>query len=140
MIGFVSALSSSLAVIILIMSVMLINMMKSAYNSQGEHEGGEQQNTSQNTTAPPGNYEARLTMSSNVIDKQLLNEIIADAKNNSITIYCTYGKNLSKEVAIKYTTFNVIYLSKELPGKTISVGMPLEDNSSWNRCYIKHDE
>ena len=140
MIGFVSALSSSLAVIILIMSVMLINMMKSAYSTQQEKVEEVQKSESQNTNPETSEDEDRLMMNSNIIDKQLLNEIRSDAKKNNITIYCTYGKNLSKEIAIRYITFNVIYLSKEMPEKNISAGMPIEDKTISNRCYINHEE
>ena len=130
MLGFVSALSSAVAVMILLMSVLLANLLSVAiekdkkmdvstliYNNKGM----------QTQTVKPGHGFAF-----SPTDLLPLRQ-----RRSSFRLYCTYGNNLSFEFAQKYVSFYYIIVKKILYSNDIIAEQPIYEPNSKNNCTVE---
>ncbi|HHR5860724.1 TPA: hypothetical protein ACS70L_001825 [Providencia alcalifaciens] len=140
MLGFVSALSASVSVMILLMAVLLANVMSSAMDMEEnkhkakilgiEDNGGEIKDKNKNI---------HNTMKSLTFNYEILNTIDYN-KIKSIEIYCSYGNNLTLDTALTYTVYNTVYLKKNIPQISIKALKPAEDKNGLNSCFLKGKE
>lgn len=140
MLGFVSALSASVSVMILLMAVLLANVMSSAMDMEEnknkakilgiEDNGGEIKDKNKNI---------HNTMKSLTFNYEILNTIDYN-KIKSIEIYCSYGNNLTLDTALTYTVYNTVYLKKNIPQVSIKALKPAEDKNGLNSCFLKGKE
>lgn len=144
MLGFVSALSASVSVMILLMAVLLANVMSSAMDMEEnkhkakilgiEDNGGEIKDKNKNK-----NKNIHNTMKSLTFNYKILNTIDYN-KIKSIEIYCSYGNNLTLDTALTYTVYNTVYLKKNIPQVSIKALKPAEDKNGLNSCFLKGKE
>ncbi|HHR5909623.1 TPA: hypothetical protein ACS72F_002891 [Providencia alcalifaciens] len=144
MLGFVSALSASVSVMILLMAVLLANVMSSAMDMEEnkhkakilgiEDNGGEIKDKNKNK-----NKNIHNTMKSLTFNYEILNTIDYN-KIKSIEIYCSYGNNLTLDTALTYTVYNTVYLKKNIPQVSIKALKPAEDKNGLNSCFLKGKE
>lgn len=134
MLGFVSALSSAVAVMILLMAVLLVNLLSLTleqdrkkdyanliYNSETEQK--------HRVVMPLKGFSFSVT--------DLL-PFRASKEGVVIRIYCTYGNNLSLDIAQKYTTYNYIIAKKALRDiDQVLVGQPVYEPSGKNNCIAE---
>lgn len=142
MLGFVSALSASVSVMILLMAVLLANVMSSAMDMEEnkhkakilgiEDNGGEIKDKNKNKNI-------HNTMKSLTFNYEILNTIDYN-KIKSIEIYCSYGNNLTLDTALTYTVYNTVYLKKNIPQVSIKALKPAEDKNRLNSCFLKGKE
>lgn len=140
MLGFVSALSASVSVMILLMAVLLANVMSSAMDMEEnkhkakilgiEDNGGEIKDKNKNI---------HNTMKSLTFNYEILNTIDYN-KIKSIEIYCSYGNNLTLDTALTYTVYNTVYLKKNISQVSIKALKPAEDKNGLNSCFLKGKE
>lgn len=148
MIGFVSALSSSLAIIILIMSVMMLNMMQGAENEKDqiqsqlmmEAEEAEEQKKKDNNKKAKQEDENKLELNNNVVSEYYIKKINKMKDVKMLTVYCEYGTTLDYTVASKFTTFNAIVLAKKFSQYKLNVQEPLLQQSTDNKCFIINEK
>ena len=144
MLGFVSALSASVSVMILLMAVLLANVMSSAMDMEEnknkakilgiEDNGGESKDINNNK-----NKNIHNTMKSLTFNYEILNTIDYN-KIKGIEIYCSYGNNLTLDTALTYTVYNTVYLKKNIPQVSIKALKPAEDKNGLNSCFFKGKE
>ncbi|EEU1877768.1 hypothetical protein OHF21_21130 [Escherichia coli] len=151
MLGFVSALSSTLAIVVLIASVLLVNVLSvSVKKSQKEFEikitdqfnqsnpsgeGVSQKGTGTGT----GNTE--LPSTGIIKSKYVLSAKDLPPKNSlisKVTVSCSYGNNFNYDVASKLLTINYIILEKHFFNTAVKVVMqkPVYDENKINDCSI----
>ncbi|HHR6030492.1 TPA: hypothetical protein ACS70J_002770 [Providencia alcalifaciens] len=143
MLGFVSALSASVSVMILLMAVLLANVMSSAMDMEEnknkakilgiEDNGGESKDINNNNN---NNNNIHNTMKSLTFNYEILNKIDYN-KIKGIEIYCSYGNNLTLDTALTYTVYNTVYLKKNIPQVSIKALKPAEDKNGLNSCFFK---
>ncbi|HHR5901241.1 TPA: hypothetical protein ACS7XC_002155 [Providencia alcalifaciens] len=143
MLGFVSALSASVSVMILLMAVLLANVMSSAMDMEEnknkakilgiEDNGGESKDINNNNN---NNKNIHNTMKSLTFNYEILNTIDYN-KIKGIEIYCSYGNNLTLDTALTYTVYNTVYLKKNIPQVSIKALKPAEDKNGLNSCFFK---
>ena len=145
--GFVSALSSSVAVIILIMAVMLVNSIQSALNAKNKSQDPsvqaqvvEVEGKSKEKTQTKLPQAGTVDLNPNLVTKQMLTEL-EEINPKTISTYCEYGNNYSYEVATRFTTFNSVVLYKGLKGKDaiVDAAPPVFIEDKQNKCYIKYE-
>lgn len=146
MLGFVSALSASVSVMILLMAVLLANVMSSAMDMEEnkhktkilgiEDNGGEIKDKNKNKNK---NKNIHNTMKSLTFNYEILNTINYN-KIKSIEIYCSYGNNLTLDTALTYTVYNTVYLKKNISQVSIKALKPAEDKNGLNSCFLKGKE
>lgn len=141
MLGFVSALSSAVAVMILLMSVLLTNLLSVTSEkdkkmghanlllkeSSGTSEKKTDSKTSGKTVKPGKGY-------------SLSAKDLFPLKNTErdIVIYCTYGNNLSLSVSQKYSTYNYIIIKKTLGSHVnLTVEQPIYEPNKKNTCIAE---
>ncbi|WP_253912697.1 hypothetical protein [Salmonella bongori] len=139
MLGFVSALSSAVAVMILLMSVLLANLLSAAISkdaklnsstlnySSGSGSGSEESKGKPKVVITPGKG-----FSLSVSDLLPLR-----SSDSAVRIYCAYGNNMSLEIAKKYTTYNYIVAKSVLGDKKIVVVSPIYEPTSKNNCAVE---
>lgn len=138
MLGFVSALSSAVAVMILIMTTLLINLgttmlgrekaLKSIQIDQlssPKHSQDDIKKTQENILF------GGLSLSTNDLRK------IKESGVSTLVIYCQYGSNLSKAVAIKISTLNYLRLKKTLGEKREIILLSPPYVETTNSCYVE---
>ena len=151
MLGFVSALSSTLAIVVLIASVLLVNVLSvSVKKSQKEFEikitdqfnqsnpsgeGASQKGTGTGT----GNTD--LPSTGIIKSKYVLSAKDLPPKNSlisKVTVSCSYGNNFNYDVASKLLTINYIILEKHFFNTSVKVVMqkPVYDENKINDCSI----
>ncbi|EEY8282357.1 TPA: hypothetical protein HIT51_004126 [Escherichia coli] len=151
MLGFVSALSSTLAIVVLIASVLLVNVLSvSVKKSQKEFEikitdqfnqsnpsgeGASQKGTGTGT----GNTD--LPSTGIIKSKYVLSAKDLPPKNSlisKVTVSCSYGNNFNYDVASKLLTINYIILEKHFFNTAVKVVMqkPVYDENKINDCSI----
>nr|WP_182028027.1 hypothetical protein [Vibrio parahaemolyticus] len=135
MLGFVSALSSAVAVMILIMTTLLINLGVVMIKKEEEAKYIR----IDKFTDTSSSY--RKQMNDSIFSGLSLSlddlKIIKDANPESIVVYCQYGKNLSKEVATKISTFNYIRLNMILRNSEITLLPPILTDTAINTCFVE---
>lgn len=153
MLGFVSALSSTLAIVVLIASVLLVNVLSvSVKKSQKEFEikitdqfnqsnpsgeGVSQKGTGTGT----GTGNTDLPSTGIIKSKYVLSANDLPPKNSlisKVTVSCSYGNNFNYDVASKLLTINYIILEKHFFNTAVKVVMqkPVYDESKINDCSI----
>ncbi|HGS4434512.1 TPA: hypothetical protein ACMDNU_003660 [Vibrio cholerae] len=138
MLGFVSALSSAVAVMILIMTTLLINLgvvmikkeeeVKTIRIDKIEVNDSEAKSESKESVK---NILSGLSISSEELRK------IKSSNEKNLVVYCEYGKNLSNDVARKISTLNYIRLKMVIEDANIELKSPVLSESSTNTCYIE---
>ena len=137
MLGFVSALSSAVAVMILLMSVLLTNLLSVTSEKDKkmghanlllkESSGTSEKKTDSKTVKPGKGY--------SLSAKDLLP--LKNAERD-IVIYCTYGNNLSLSVSQKYSTYNYIIVKKTLGSHVnLTVEQPIYEPNKKNTCIAE---
>ncbi|EHZ2593627.1 hypothetical protein K5N19_004428 [Vibrio parahaemolyticus] len=148
MIGFVSALSSSLAVIILIMAVMMINMVKSSQSGAKDDiipieqtgEGNKEETLSIKDISKRGSSSTILQLNPNIVTQDVLDKLISSSGIENVKVYCEYGNNFDYSVASSYTTFNIIVISSKVSKNTKVIPVkPIESLNSINKCYVEYE-
>ncbi|EOT1267742.1 hypothetical protein ACNJ62_003430 [Escherichia coli] len=153
MLGFVSALSSTLAIVVLIASVLLVNVLSvSVKKSQKEFEikitdqfnqsnpsgeGASQKGTGTGT----GTGNTDLPSTGIIKSKYVLSAKDLPPKNSlisKVTVSCSYGNNFNYDVASKLLTINYIILEKHFFNTAVKVVMqkPVYDENKINDCSI----
>ncbi len=134
MLGFVSALSSAVAVMILLMSVLLANLLSAAISKDAKLDFATLSFTSvegedkKNSIIPePGQG-----FSLSATDLMSL-----ASSNTTVRVYCTYGNNLSLDVVKKYTTYNYIVAKSILANSKIIVEQPVYEPKNKNNCIAE---
>ncbi|EKO3563492.1 hypothetical protein HJA72_004279 [Vibrio fluvialis] len=134
MLGFVSALASSIAVLILVISISMVNTVMTQIEKEeklrsftmvsddgvneekGSHDLGKNEMISQNSVLPLA----------------LITSLSAD---DAVLLTCSYGKYYSFDVAEKFLTFN--YLKLKANKKNIKVDVELiKDVNGINGCNL----
>lgn len=135
MLGFVSALSSAVAVMILLMSVLLANLLSAAISKDAKLNSSTL-NYSSGSVESKGKSKVVITpgkgFSLSVSDLLPLR-----SSDSAVRIYCAYGNNMSLEIAKKYTTYNYIVAKSVLGDKKIVVVSPIYEPTSKNNCAVE---
>ncbi|WP_095907161.1 hypothetical protein [Enterobacter cloacae] len=148
MIGFVSALSSTLAIVVLIASVLFVNFLtftkkksetdfhlklnKSIIKQEeGDYiplDRGQEESSDSNLSG--------LSMSEHIISPKDLLSLNSNIKE--IATGCYYGNNFSYEVASKLSTLNYIVLVKSLMDTNVKITLeePKLDENKVNNCWV----
>lgn len=153
MLGFVSALSSTLAIVVLISSVLLVNLLtftlkKSEKEFQlklnenilkQEEILGDVQNGVQESGQEKSSSSSNLSgasISKNIISPKELPP--RDSKISDIATGCSYGNNFSYEVATKLSTLNYIILAKKFIDTNVKITLekPKLDENKVNDCWV----
>ncbi|EOJ4673083.1 hypothetical protein ACM3C5_004997 [Escherichia coli] len=136
MLGFVSALSSTLAIVVLISSVLLVNLLTFTLNkSEKDYQLKLNENVMKQEEASGVNLSG-VSISKNIISLKEL-----PPRNSSITDIvtgCSYGNNFSYEVAAKLSTLNYIILAKNFIGTNVKITLeqPILDEKKVNDCWV----
>lgn len=136
MLGFVSALSSTLAIVVLISSVLLVNLLTFTLNkSEKDYQLKLNENVMKQEEASSVNLSG-VSISKNIISLKEL-----PPRNSSITDIvtgCSYGNNFSYEVAAKLSTLNYIILAKNFIGTNVKITLeqPILDEKKVNDCWV----
>lgn len=148
MLGFVSALSSAVAVMILLMSALLANLLsvslekeknKSKLHSVSVPEVDKTENAPEGNKSKKGEGDENNRSGISVSGLSLTPKVLKPFEHtpNPISIECTFGNNLSYEVASKYLTYNYIVSKLMFKNKKVII-FPLEEkNNETNTCVIK---
>lgn len=149
MLGFVSALSSAVAVMILLMSALLANLLsvslekekkKSKINFESVpqvEKAKDDRDGNQTHKGKERNENGRSSIS--ISGLSLTPKVLKPLEHspNPISIECTFGNNLSYDVASKYLTYNYIVSKLMFKNKQVVV-LPLEEKKNeTNTCVIK---
>lgn len=133
MLGFVSALSASVSVMILLMAVLLANVMSSAMDIEKNKHKAKLLGIKNSTESK---VSTNKTMKSLIFNNEILNNV-DHKKIKEIEMYCSYGNNLTLDAALTYTVYNTVYLKRNIPQVKIKALKPVEDNSGVNNCFFK---
>ncbi|AIP97902.1 hypothetical protein ACLLS5_001585 [Salmonella enterica] len=129
MLGFVSALSSAVAVMILLLSVLLANLLSVAITKDNKLD-------SANLTYEADNKDQTDVVMGKGFSLSVKDLLPLRSSDAAVRLYCTYGNNLSLEVAKKYTTYNYIVAKSALGDKKIIVEQPIYENKK-NTCIVE---
>jgi hypothetical protein len=155
MLGFVSALSSTLAIVVLISSVLLVNLLTFTLNKRekdyqlklNENVMKQEEASSDVQNVVPGNGQDKssgVNLSGASINKNIISLKELPPRNSNITdivIGCSYGNNFSYEVASKLSTLNYIILAKNFMGTNVKITheQPILDEKKVNDCWITQE-
>lgn len=143
MLGFVSALSSAVAVMILLMSVLLTNLLSVTLDQNRKKESANivfTDNSGESGDSRTGKKKTKAVGPSKGFSLSVTDLLpLRNAKTGAeIKIYCTYGNNLSLDIAKKYTTYNYIVAKKTLrEADNILVEQPVYDPTGKNNCIAE---
>ncbi|EAM2866729.1 hypothetical protein AHS81_23905 [Salmonella enterica] len=152
MLGFVSALSATLAIIVLIASVMLVNLLsvsmeKSKQKFQIKFSGINESKTANYDDGKKKGDEQRKENHSNSRDQKLMiskyvisPKDLPSANSNVVEIEtgCSYGNNFSYDVASKLSSLNYIILLKKYVAGDVKVNIqkPTYHGDGINDCWV----
>lgn len=133
MMGFVAALSSSIAFIILIMSSQLLNVI--SVQATREKEAQSIQISRQLINILPEQSSATDQYSYYISEEEVAALMIID---KPVSLYCTYGNNFSLEIAKKISAYNFILLKNNQKELNISLLPPELNKRSLQKdsCYL----
>ncbi|MFM4936840.1 hypothetical protein [Aeromonas sp. 30P] len=138
MIGFVSALSSALAVMMIVLTSTLLSLMKSTLASLEEGKSKVEVNIKMNSGGDSSSNESYELHDSMVITPKDVYEMSKGSKLSAITIKCTYGNNLSYKAAKQYSVYNYVLLKKILNDSVhVLIEDQVHDVDKANLCTIK---
>ncbi|ASG56307.1 Uncharacterised protein [Salmonella bongori] len=137
MLGFVSALSSAVAVMILLMSVLLANLLSAAISKDAKLNS-----STLNYSSGSGSVESKGKSKVVITPGKGFSLSVSDllplrSSDSAVRIYCAYGNNMSLEIAKKYTTYNYIVAKSVLGDKKIVVVSPIYEPTSKNNCAVE---
>lgn len=134
MMGFVSALSASIALIILIMSVQIATMLRMSVENEQTADNLHVQ------ISPGDDYSEHLLKNINEDKSYYITQKFALTLINykEITVFCDYGNNLSEEVAKRILTYNYLLLSKTLPDDKVIISHLIHSPAVTNTCNIEY--
>ncbi|CAG9409070.1 hypothetical protein [Providencia alcalifaciens] len=133
MLGFVSALSASVAVMVLLMSVLLANVLSTTMEMEKNKNKALLEGVSEKQSTQAGQSDI---VQSLVFSQDSL-KVMKDPKIKTINVYCSYGYNLSFNSSMTYTIYNTVLIKKNLPGITILAEKPINDTENENTCFLK---
>lgn len=155
MLGFVSALSSTLAIVVLISSVLLVNLLTFTLNKSekdyqlklNENVMKQEEASSDVQNVVLGNGQDKssgVNLSGASISKNIISLKELPPRNSNITDIvtgCSYGNNFSYEVASKLSTLNYIILAKKFMGTNVKITLeqPILDEKKVNDCWITQE-
>ncbi len=130
MIGFISAISASLAIIILVVISSLVNYVQSIMPTHGLIKIDE--------------FKYRYVMDGQYVDDSLLKSIVVDVESaglaNRVTSYqtgCSYGFNAQKRVVEEISTYNFLVLNQYfLDAITIDKTNNFQADDVVNTCHV----
>ncbi|WP_369309726.1 hypothetical protein [Providencia rettgeri] len=136
MLGFVSALSASVAVMVLLMSVLLANVLSTTMEMEKNKnkailEGVKNQSIADNENTISSNITQSL-----VLNNEIMKELKQD-KINTIELSCSYGNNITLDAAMTYTIYNTVLIKRNIPQIVIDAKKPVEDKININTCFFK---
>lgn len=133
MLGFVSALSSAVAVMILIMTTLLINLGLIMIKKEEEAKTVriDKLDIIEEMVEKDDINKRGLSLSLHELKK------IKNSNNKSFVVYCDYGKNLSEDVARKISTLNYIRIKMVVKDADVELKPPVFKDSSTNTCYVE---
>lgn len=135
MMGFVSALSATLAVIVVVMSSLLLSTIMMAASKGTLNISGAEISTEYD--APK--FQTGV-MNRDLMTQEQINTLITSIKankNTKISIDCNWGGTYSETISSRYATLYYLILRKKLP-ESVSVEMlPLQFLESKNSCNLK---
>lgn len=139
MLGFVSALSSSVAVMVLLMSVLLANVLSTTMGMEKNKdktflEGiSDKQNIENNKNIENNQNNIMKSLVFNHADLKVMN----NPKIKVISVHCSYGNNLSFDSSMTYTVYNTVLIKKNIPNITVVAEKPVKDTQGENTCFLK---
>ncbi|EBR7230155.1 hypothetical protein DI464_16600 [Salmonella enterica subsp. enterica serovar Urbana] len=157
MLGFVSALSATLAIIVLITSIMLVNLLsfsmeKSKQNFQIKFSGVIDSESRANTGGEKGEKGEKSYNSDtsndmeNDVQQLMISKYVISPKDlpkeryniAEIETGCSYGNNFSYDVASKLVALNYIILAKAYASSDIRLNLqkPTYDENGINDCWV----
>lgn len=138
MMGFVAALSSSIAFIILIMSAQLLNVIN--VQALREKEVQSIQISKQLIDILPDQSTSAADKYSYYISESEVAALIDIAK--PISLYCTYGNNFSLEIAKKISVYNYILIKNNQKELNVDLLEPLFNNRKTQKdsCYLTTEQ
>ncbi|EOV8089975.1 hypothetical protein ABN078_14130 [Providencia huaxiensis] len=144
MLGFISALSAAVATMTLLMAVLLANVLSStmaAEKNKGKAAfvGIDDNNTETSSSINNGSHKGNDIMKSLIFSHDTI-KFVDSKKVKSIDIYCSYGNNISFDIAMTYTIYNTVLIKKSTPNVHIKALKPIEDNQGVNACFLKSEE
>lgn len=132
MLGFVSALSSTVAILIIVVAMSMLNSFLHVLEEQKKYTAFTSIQTSGDNTSGDNVVNYLISQGSIMPINAILN--IVDDKS-VIFITCTYGKNFSKKVADDFLLFNFIKIKANLPNREVKANLVLEKNKN-NNCRL----
>lgn len=130
MLGFVSALASALAAIILL---MVSSLMQLAFSYLEEEE--------KRNYLVVQDIQVAEDDSDGFYGQVLSGELIMQLKDSKeLRIVCTFGNNYSEDVSRRISVFNFILAKKILNDNIIHLEKPMYEPNKKNTCYIKGSE
>ncbi|EDW8498253.1 hypothetical protein CRB79_004620 [Salmonella enterica subsp. enterica serovar Enteritidis] len=151
MLGFVSALSATLAIIVLISSIMLVNLLsismeKSKKNFQIKFSGSIVSESAANADRYKFDKPSVDNSWDNGDQQRMINKYVISPKDlptaqsnlAEIETGCSYGNNFSYDVASKLAALNYIILAKAYASSNVKVYLqkPTYDENGINNCWV----
>lgn len=134
--GFVAALSSSIALIVLIMIAQLINIIN--ITTQQDSAGSLVVKTNENLQ---DFVQGTKDKSSNEASYYLNPEAVsAIGRHVYFILYCEYGSNLDISTAGKIISYNYLALKKSYPEANITIKKPVLSPDKKNLCKIIYED
>lgn len=151
MLGFVSALSATLAIIVLIASVMLVNLLsvsieKNKQNYQIKFSGITERDSTDDGGEKKTDKNGLANTKDSSVQQLMRNKYIISPKDlpssqsNIVRIEtgCSYGNNFSYDVASKLVSLNYVILAKQYASSDVKVNIqkPFYDENGINSCWV----
>lgn len=136
MLGFVSALSASVAVMVLLMSVLLANVLATTLEAEQNKDKALLEGTKDNQSV----QDEKTNMMKSLVFSHDVVKMMDNPKVKTINVYCSYGNNLTLNTAMTYTIYNTVLIKKNIPNITVSAEKPVEDTKNTNTCFLKSTE
>lgn len=136
MLGFVSALSASVAVMVLLMSVLLANVLATTLEAEQNKDKALLEGTKDNQSV----QDEKTNMMKSLVFSHDVVKVMDNPKVKTINVYCSYGNNLTLNTAMTYTIYNTVLIKKNIPNITVSAEKPVEDTKNTNTCFLKSTE
>lgn len=153
MIGFVSALSASVAVVILVMSILAANTMMMAmqgYESgldeeikakegQGSSNMKNEEGLKVDMVKNGDSTSLYLPLSPSVITDNVIDIIRSSDELSKISVSCSYGNNFSRVISERYISYNTILLTSEFREIDVKVNELDFEPERLNRCAVHYE-
>ncbi|ELM5565332.1 hypothetical protein Q2589_003619 [Salmonella enterica] len=131
MMGFVAALSSSIAFIILIMSAQLLNILNASIN-RDKVMASVHVEIQEKKLAPELKKQGMISYYLSENDVSNLNF------NRNIIMTCNYGNNLSEDISKNIMVYNFLMVKKKNPNAFVTLLKPEYLPGKTNSCSISY--